>query len=153
MVNGVTGYACADTGTTHSIAGERLYKPLPDVGTIFEETVVSITLSDGLRKETNVHQATITVRIEGRTTSKTILALPGTAVKRTLVHIDFLNRMENVLKLRSRSWYFQNNPRHKIPFSDDPFTTTPEISTPTVVANSVMLRERSASFCNSKKKT
>lgn len=105
-VNDVTRVVCADIGAAHYIAGQMLYKLLCDQGILFEGTDISITLADGLRRETNVLQTIITVEIEGRITNTTIFALPEAEGNRTLLGIDLFNKMGIVLYMRSRSWYF-----------------------------------------------
>ncbi|GFT27561.1 transposon Ty3-G Gag-Pol polyprotein [Nephila pilipes] len=46
-INGIFGKACADTGSSHSIAGETLYTLLKDEGAKFRNGTMCISLADG----------------------------------------------------------------------------------------------------------
>ena len=72
-VNGTTGIACADTGATHSIAGEMLFKLLQEQGVLFKKTTLQVMLADRLQEDPNILNAKISVEIEGHVT---IFALP-----------------------------------------------------------------------------
>ncbi|GFY46652.1 uncharacterized protein TNIN_302581 [Trichonephila inaurata madagascariensis] len=44
---GIRGRVCADTGSSHSIAGERMYQVFRDKGLLFQETTLAMSLADG----------------------------------------------------------------------------------------------------------
>ncbi|GFR30239.1 transposon Ty3-I Gag-Pol polyprotein [Trichonephila clavata] len=46
-VNGIWGTACADSGASHSIAGETLYLLLQKEGANFQKTQITMSLADG----------------------------------------------------------------------------------------------------------
>ncbi|GFX54887.1 retrovirus-related Pol polyprotein from transposon 412 [Trichonephila clavipes] len=44
---GIKGRVCADTSSSHSIAGERMFQIFKDKGLLFQETTLAISLADG----------------------------------------------------------------------------------------------------------
>ncbi|GFW87975.1 uncharacterized protein TNCV_216471 [Trichonephila clavipes] len=44
---GIKGRVCADTGSSHSIAGERMFQIFMDKGLLFQETTIAMSLADG----------------------------------------------------------------------------------------------------------
>ncbi|GFX98466.1 uncharacterized protein TNCV_4002351 [Trichonephila clavipes] len=44
---GIKGRVCADTGSSHSIAGERMFQIFKDKGLLFRETTLAMSLADG----------------------------------------------------------------------------------------------------------
>ncbi|GFW25240.1 uncharacterized protein TNCV_5088061 [Trichonephila clavipes] len=44
---GIKGRVCADTGSSHSIAGERMFQIFKDKGLLFQETTLEMSLADG----------------------------------------------------------------------------------------------------------
>ncbi|GFY69521.1 uncharacterized protein TNIN_133621 [Trichonephila inaurata madagascariensis] len=44
---GIKGRVCADTGSSHSIAGEKMYQVFTDKGLIFQKTTLAMSLADG----------------------------------------------------------------------------------------------------------
>ncbi|GFW47677.1 uncharacterized protein TNCV_2828691 [Trichonephila clavipes] len=44
---GIKGRVCADTGSSHSIAGERMFQIFKDKGLLFQETTLAMSLADG----------------------------------------------------------------------------------------------------------
>ncbi|GFW35383.1 retrovirus-related Pol polyprotein from transposon 297 [Trichonephila clavipes] len=47
--DGRHGNVCADTGSSHSIAGERMFQIFKDKGLLFQETTLAMSLADGLQ--------------------------------------------------------------------------------------------------------
>ncbi|GFV33851.1 uncharacterized protein TNCV_1820381 [Trichonephila clavipes] len=44
---GIKGRVCADTGSSHSIVGERMFQIFKDKGLLFQETTLAMSLADG----------------------------------------------------------------------------------------------------------
>ncbi|GFV64085.1 uncharacterized protein TNCV_2461121 [Trichonephila clavipes] len=44
---GIKGRVCADTGSSHSIAGEKMFQIFKDKGLLFQETTLAMSLADG----------------------------------------------------------------------------------------------------------
>ncbi|GFX70198.1 uncharacterized protein TNCV_4616361 [Trichonephila clavipes] len=44
---GIKGRVCADSGSSHSIAGERMFQIFKDKGLLFHETTLAMSLADG----------------------------------------------------------------------------------------------------------
>ncbi|GFW76768.1 uncharacterized protein TNCV_4944851 [Trichonephila clavipes] len=65
-INGVSGTAFADSGATHSIAGEILYTILLQQGAAFEKTVISLSVADGIVTQKEVLRTFQTVILEVR---------------------------------------------------------------------------------------
>ncbi|GFT39892.1 protein toll [Nephila pilipes] len=64
--NGTWESACADTGASHTIAGEALYLLLQREGANFQKTRLSISLADGQKSEMKVYTTSVVIRLEGR---------------------------------------------------------------------------------------
>ncbi|GFT80887.1 retrovirus-related Pol polyprotein from transposon 17.6 [Trichonephila clavipes] len=65
-INEVSGTAFADSGASHSIAGETLYTILLQQGAAFEKTVISLSFADGIVTRKEVLHAFQTVILEGK---------------------------------------------------------------------------------------
>ncbi|GFY75279.1 uncharacterized protein TNIN_298861 [Trichonephila inaurata madagascariensis] len=65
-INGVSGTAFADSGASHSIAGETLYTILLQQGAAFEKTAISLSFADGIVTQKEVLRTFQTVLLEGR---------------------------------------------------------------------------------------
>ncbi|GBN68124.1 hypothetical protein AVEN_224636-1 [Araneus ventricosus] len=89
-VNGIFGKACADSGSSHSIAGETLYTLLKDEGAKFRNGTMCISLADGQRSMEDVLITTVTLEIEGRKFYQELIALPNAKRNKTLLGTDFL---------------------------------------------------------------
>ncbi|GFS75250.1 retrovirus-related Pol polyprotein from transposon 17.6 [Trichonephila clavipes] len=64
-INGVSGTAFADSGASHSIAGEALYTILLQQGAALEKTVISLSFADGIVTQQEVLRTFQTVILEG----------------------------------------------------------------------------------------
>ncbi|GFU31592.1 retrovirus-related Pol polyprotein from transposon 17.6 [Trichonephila clavipes] len=51
---GIKGRLCADTGSSHSIAGERMFQIIKDKGLIFQETTLAMSLAQMVNRPQNV---------------------------------------------------------------------------------------------------
>ncbi|GFT57691.1 transposon Ty3-G Gag-Pol polyprotein [Nephila pilipes] len=105
-INGIFGKACADTGSSHSIAGETLYTLLKDEGAKFRNETMCISLADGQRSTEDVLITTVTLEIEGRKFDQELISLPDAKRNRTLLGIDFLKKSGIMLDLRNQQWFF-----------------------------------------------
>ncbi|GFV28676.1 retrovirus-related Pol polyprotein from transposon 297 [Trichonephila clavipes] len=63
-INGVSGTAFADSGATHSIAGEILYTILLQQGAAFEKTIIYLSFADGIVTQKEVLRTFQTVILE-----------------------------------------------------------------------------------------
>ncbi|GFY71903.1 uncharacterized protein TNIN_492981 [Trichonephila inaurata madagascariensis] len=128
-------HVCADTGSSHSITGERMYQ---DKGLLFEETTLAMSLADGQQTTDEALTTQVMVKIEGRSVLTKFIILPKTKGNRTLLGTDFLSSAGLVLDVKNTCWYFWDNPTHKYPFVE-------ELDTPSIAekmsSNTCQLRE------------
>ncbi|GFT66297.1 retrovirus-related Pol polyprotein from transposon 17.6 [Nephila pilipes] len=117
-INGIFGKACADTGSSHSIAGETLYTLLKDEGAMFRNGTMCISLADGQRSTEDVLITTVTLEIEGRKFDQELIALPNAKRNRTLLGIDFLKKSGIMLDLRNQLWFFADMPQKQFAFGE-----------------------------------
>ncbi|GFV56859.1 uncharacterized protein TNCV_146111 [Trichonephila clavipes] len=57
---------CADTGATHSVAGEKLYHLLKQKGLNFEEKTMQMTLADSRTQTTKILTTSVDISIQGK---------------------------------------------------------------------------------------
>ncbi|GFT11618.1 retrovirus-related Pol polyprotein from transposon 17.6 [Nephila pilipes] len=117
-INGIFGKACADTGSSHSVAGETLYTLLKDEGAKFRNGTMCISLADGQRSTEDVFITTVTIEIEGRKFDQELIALPNAKRNRTLLGIDFLKKSGIMLDLRNQQWFFADMPQKQFAFGE-----------------------------------
>ncbi|GFT64860.1 transposon Ty3-G Gag-Pol polyprotein [Nephila pilipes] len=117
-INGIFGKACADTGSSHSIAGETLYTLLKDEGAKFRNGTMCISLADGQRSTEDVLITTVTLEIEGRKFDQELIALPSAKSNRTLLDIDFLKKSGIMLDLINQQWFFADMPQKQFAFGE-----------------------------------
>lgn len=115
-INGYLSYAYIDTAARTSIAGERLYKMLQDMGTTFSERHADVSLADG----TVTHQKLLTTKVDvtlgNRSCLLNLTVMPDATDNRTLLGIDFLESAGIILNLAQRVWYFIDTPNETFPF-------------------------------------
>ncbi|GFV81899.1 uncharacterized protein TNCV_1057861 [Trichonephila clavipes] len=135
---GIKGCACADTGSSHSIAGERMFQIFKDKGLLFQETTLAMNLADGQQTTGEAFTTQVMVEIEGRSVLTKFIILPKAKRNRTLLGTDFLSSDGLVLDVKNTCWYFWDNPTHKYPFGE-------ELDTPSIVekmsSNTCQFRE------------
>ncbi|GFU48506.1 transposon Tf2-8 polyprotein [Trichonephila clavipes] len=135
---GIKGRACADTGSSHSIAGERMFQIFKDKGLLFQETTLAMSLADGQQTTGEALTTQVMVEIEGRSVLTKFIILQKAKGNRTLLGTDFLSSAGLVLDVKNTCWYFWDNPTHKYPFGE-------ELDTPSIVekmsSNTCQLRE------------
>ncbi|GFY46116.1 uncharacterized protein TNIN_471631 [Trichonephila inaurata madagascariensis] len=133
---GIKGHVCVDTGSSHSIAGERMYQEFKDKGLLFQETTLAMSLADGQQTTGETLPTQVMVEIEGRLVLTKFIILPKG--NRTLLGTDFLSSAGLVLDVKNANWYFWDNPTHKYPFGE-------EFDTPSIAekmsSNAFQLRE------------
>ncbi|GFV69282.1 retrovirus-related Pol polyprotein from transposon 412 [Trichonephila clavipes] len=135
---GIKGRVCADTGSSHSIAEERMFQIFKDMGLIFKETTLAMSLAEGQRTTGEALTTQVMVEIEGRSVLTKFIILPKAKGNRTFLGTDFLSSAGLVLNVKNTCWYFWDNPTHKYPFRE-------ELDTPSIVdkmsINTCQLRE------------
>ncbi|GFQ69654.1 retrovirus-related Pol polyprotein from transposon opus, partial [Trichonephila clavata] len=109
-VNGIWGTACADSGASHSIAGEPLYLLLQKEGANFQKTQITMSLADGHKSEVEVYTTSVVIRLEERVIRTQLIILPYAKGNRTLLGMDFLQKAGIVLNLKHRNWFFSDSP-------------------------------------------
>ncbi|GFU95956.1 uncharacterized protein TNCV_253071 [Trichonephila clavipes] len=135
---GIKGRVCADTGSSHSIAGERMFQIFKDKGLLFQETTLAMSLADGQQTTGEALTTQVMVEIERRSVLTKFIILPKAKGNRTPLGTDFLSSAGLVLDVKNTCWYFWDNPTHKYPFGE-------ELDTPSIVekmsSNTCQLRE------------
>ncbi|GFV68599.1 transposon Tf2-8 polyprotein [Trichonephila clavipes] len=116
---GIKGCVCADTGSSHSIAGERMFQIFKDKGLLFQETTLAMSLADGQQTSGEALTTQVMVEIEGRSVLTKFIILPKAKGNRTLLGTDFLSSAGLVLDMKNTCWYFWDNPTHKYPFGEE----------------------------------
>ncbi|GFX07267.1 uncharacterized protein TNCV_2972441 [Trichonephila clavipes] len=123
---GIKGRVCADTGSSHTIAGEKMFQIFKNKGLLFQETTLAMSLADGQQTTGEALTTQVMVEIEGRSVLTKFTILPKAKGNRTLLGTDFLNSAGLVLDVKNTCWYFWDNPTHKYPFGE-------ELDTPSIV--------------------
>ncbi|GFW42339.1 transposon Tf2-9 polyprotein [Trichonephila clavipes] len=67
---GIKGRVCADTGSSHSIAGERMFQIFKDKGLLFQETTLAMSLADGQQTTGEALTTQVMVEMEGSPSCK-----------------------------------------------------------------------------------
>ncbi|GFS66858.1 retrovirus-related Pol polyprotein from transposon 17.6 [Trichonephila clavipes] len=111
---------CADTGATHSVAGEKLYHLLKQKGLNFEEKTMQMTLADGRTQTTEILTTSVDISIQGKVIPTELLILKNARGNRTLLGIDFLTAAGIVLDLQRKQWYFTETSHRKYTFVKAP---------------------------------
>ncbi|GFX50390.1 retrovirus-related Pol polyprotein from transposon 17.6 [Trichonephila clavipes] len=111
---------CADTGATHSVAGEKLYHLLKQKGLNFEEKTMQMTLADGRTQTTEILTTSVDINIQGKVIPTELLILKNSRGNRTLLGIDFLTAAGIVLDLQRKQWYFTETSHRKYNFVKAP---------------------------------
>ncbi|GFV63426.1 retrovirus-related Pol polyprotein from transposon 297 [Trichonephila clavipes] len=135
---GITGRVCADTESSHSVAGERMFQIFKDKGLLFQKTTLAMSLADGQQTTGEVLITQVMEEIEGRSVLTKFIILPKAKGNRTLLGTDYLSSAGMVSDVKNTCWYFWDNPTHKYPFGE-------ELDTPSIVekmsSNTCQLRE------------
>ncbi|GFT80453.1 uncharacterized protein NPIL_506081 [Nephila pilipes] len=110
----------ANTGASHTIAGEKLFKFLQEHDIIFANKIISFMMADGIRQTITALSAVVNLYIEGKVIPTEFLVLPEAKGNKTLLGRDFLNAAGIVLDVQGAKWYFSENPRKKYEFFKKP---------------------------------
>ncbi|GFQ64348.1 retrovirus-related Pol polyprotein from transposon opus [Trichonephila clavata] len=138
-VNGIWGTACADSGASHSIAGETLYLLLQKEGANFQKTQITMSLADGHKSEVEVYTTSVVIRLEERVIRTQLIILPYAKGNRTLLGMDFLQKAGIVLNLKHRNWFFSDSPHRTYDFVKEAISRSP--SRPNLEENTCLLRD------------
>ncbi|GFW88402.1 retrovirus-related Pol polyprotein from transposon 17.6 [Trichonephila clavipes] len=93
-ITGVSGTAFAESGASHSIAGEIAYIILFQQGDAFEKTAISLSFADGIVTQKEVLRTFQTVLLEGRKFKPPFIILLDAENNSTLLGVDFLENAE-----------------------------------------------------------
>ncbi|GFX47319.1 CCHC-type domain-containing protein [Trichonephila clavipes] len=135
---GIKGRVCADTGSSHSIAGERMCQVFKDKGLLFQETTLAMSLADGQQTTGEALRTQVMVEIKGRSVLTKLIILPKAKGNRTLLGTDFLSSAGWVLDVKNTCWHFWDNPTHKYPFGKELDTLSIAVK---MSSNTCQLRE------------
>ncbi|GFR21503.1 retrovirus-related Pol polyprotein from transposon 297, partial [Trichonephila clavata] len=103
---------CADTGASHTIAGEKLQEH----SITFTNNVISFMMADGIRQTITALRTVVVLYIEGKVIPTEFLVLPEAKGNKTLLGLDFLNATGIVLDVQGGKWHFSENPRKQYKF-------------------------------------
>ncbi|GFT18555.1 retrovirus-related Pol polyprotein from transposon 297 [Trichonephila clavipes] len=101
---------CADTGASHTIAGEKIFKFLQEHDVTFTNKRISFMMADGIRHTIMALSTVVDLYIEGKVIATEFLVLPDAKGNKTLLGLDFLNAAGIVLDVQGRKWHFSGNP-------------------------------------------
>ncbi|GFR17368.1 retrovirus-related Pol polyprotein from transposon 297 [Trichonephila clavata] len=107
---------CAETGASHTIAGEKLFKFLQEHSITFTNKVISFMMADGIRQTITALRTVVDLYIEGKVIPIEFLVLPKAKGNKTLLELDFLNAAGIVLDVQGGKWHFYENPRKQYKF-------------------------------------
>ncbi|GFX87524.1 retrovirus-related Pol polyprotein from transposon 297 [Trichonephila clavipes] len=107
---------CADTGASHTIAGEKMFKFLQEHDVTFTNKMISFMMADGIRQTIMALSTVVDLYIEGKVIPTEFLVLPDAKGNKTLLGLDFLNAAGIVLNVQGGKWHFSGNPRKQYKF-------------------------------------
>ncbi|GFS63555.1 retrovirus-related Pol polyprotein from transposon 297 [Trichonephila clavipes] len=107
---------CVDTGASHTIAGEKLFKFLQEHDVIFTNKRISFMMADGIRQTVMALSTVIDLYIECKVIPTEFLVLPEAKGNKTLLGLDFLNAARIVLDVQGGKGHFPGNPRKQYKF-------------------------------------
>ncbi|GFU04484.1 retrovirus-related Pol polyprotein from transposon 297 [Trichonephila clavipes] len=107
---------CADTGASHTIAGEKMFKFLQQHDVTFTNKRISFMMADGIRQTIMALSTVVDLYIEGKVIATEFLVLPEAKGNKTLLGLDFLNAAGIVLDVQGGKWHFSGNPRKQYKF-------------------------------------
>ncbi|GFU55842.1 retrovirus-related Pol polyprotein from transposon 297 [Trichonephila clavipes] len=108
--------ACADTGASNTIAGEKMFKFLQELDVTFTNKRISFMMADGIRQTIMALSTVVDLCIEGKVIPTEFLVLPEAKGNKTLQGLDFLNAAGIVLDVQGGKWHFSGNPRKQYKF-------------------------------------
>ncbi|GFV86653.1 retrovirus-related Pol polyprotein from transposon 17.6 [Trichonephila clavipes] len=107
---------CTDTGASHTIAGEKMFKFLQEHDVTFTNKRISFMMADGIRQTIMALSTVVNLYIEGKVIPTEFLVLPDAKGNKTLLGLDFLNAAGIVLDVQGGKWHFSENPRKQYKF-------------------------------------
>ncbi|GFY44490.1 uncharacterized protein TNIN_253511 [Trichonephila inaurata madagascariensis] len=99
------GSVCANTESSHLIAGERMYQVFKDKGLLFQETTLAMSLAEGQQTTGEAFKTQVMVEIEGRSILIKFIILRKEKGNRTILGKDFLSYAGLVLDVKNACWY------------------------------------------------
>ncbi|GFW50519.1 transposon Tf2-9 polyprotein [Trichonephila clavipes] len=97
---------CADTGASHTIAGEKPFKFLQEHDVTFMNKRISFMMADGIRQTIMALSTVVDLYIEGKVMPTEFLVLPEAKGNRILLGQDFLNAAGIVLDVQGLKMAF-----------------------------------------------
>ncbi|GFX96076.1 retrovirus-related Pol polyprotein from transposon 297 [Trichonephila clavipes] len=107
---------CADTGASHTIAGEKMFKFLQEHDVTFTNKRISFMMADGIRQTIMALSTVVDLYIEGKVIPTEFIVLPDAKGNKTLLGLDFFNVAGIVLDVQGGKWHFSGNPRKQYKF-------------------------------------
>ncbi|GFW51220.1 retrovirus-related Pol polyprotein from transposon 17.6 [Trichonephila clavipes] len=107
---------CADTGASHTIAGEKMFKFLQEHDVTFTNKRISFMMADGIRQTIMALSTVVDLYIEGKVIPTEFLVLPDAKGNKTFLGLDFLNAAGIVLDVQGGKWHFSGNHRKQYRF-------------------------------------
>ncbi|GFU04449.1 retrovirus-related Pol polyprotein from transposon 17.6 [Trichonephila clavipes] len=107
---------CGDTGASHTIAGEKMFKFLQEHDVTFTNKRISFMMADGIRQTIMTLSTVVDLYIEDKVIATEFLVLPEAKGNKTLLGLDFLNAAGIVLDVQGGKWHFSGNPRKQYKF-------------------------------------
>ncbi|GFW10959.1 transposon Ty3-I Gag-Pol polyprotein [Trichonephila clavipes] len=107
---------CADTGASHTITGEKMFKFLQEHDVTFTNKRISFMMADGIRQTIMALSTVVDLYIEGKVIATEFLVFPDVKGNKTLLGLDFLNAAGIVLDVQGGKWHFSGNPRKQYKF-------------------------------------
>ncbi|GFU42964.1 uncharacterized protein NPIL_190861 [Nephila pilipes] len=96
---GGKGRLYVDTGSSHSIAGENMYKLSKNKGLIFQETTLAMSLVDGHQTTDEALTTQVMIEIKGKLVLTRFIILP--MAKANLLGTDYLSSAGLVLDVKN----------------------------------------------------
>ncbi|GFS69391.1 uncharacterized protein TNCV_4011921 [Trichonephila clavipes] len=97
---------CADTGASHTISGEKMFKFLQEYDVTFTNKRISFMMADGIRQIIMALSTVFDLHIEGKDIPTEFLVLSDAKGNKTLLGLDFLNAAGIVLDVKGGKWHF-----------------------------------------------
>ncbi|GFV27713.1 retrovirus-related Pol polyprotein from transposon 297 [Trichonephila clavipes] len=107
---------CADTGASHTIAGEKMFKFLQEHDVTFTNKRISFMMADGIRQTIMALSTVVVLYIEGKVIPTEFLVLPDAKGNKNLLGLDFLNAAGIVLDVQGGKLHFSGKPRKQYKF-------------------------------------
>ena len=121
---GMNGVAYMDTAARTSVAGYALYQKLKEKQVHFQKVLAEIVLADGIPRKEVVDCAIVNISIGKRFEQIRLICMPNANGNRTLLGIDFLERIGVVMDLAQRTWHFKDEAKKIFSFN----MTSPTVS-------------------------